>query len=87
MPQDDPLVATFTPPLVAILLRAEQSYGSPLNREQVLAIRGACTCVMLPKSVAAATAQQRGYEDIDPELAWEQWQEARKELNPPKGEG
>lgn len=83
---DDPLVATFTPPLVAILFRAEQSYGASLTREQVLAIRDACSCIMLRESIAAATAQQRGYEDLNPELAWEQWQEVRKELKPLGGE-
>lgn len=86
MPHDDALMPCFIPALVAILFKAEQTYGQPLSREQVLAIRDASNVVMLPKDLVAKTAADRGYEDLDPELAWEQWQEARKQLRPLGGE-
>ena len=82
---DDPLVPVFIPALVSILLRAEREYGSPLSREQVLAIRDKCAVIMLPEKQAAMMAEQRGYDDIDPEQAWEQWQEVRQQFEPPGG--
>jgi hypothetical protein len=77
---DEPLVPVFIPSLVAILRRAEVEHGSPLTREQVLAVRDACNVVMLPPGQAAMMAEQRGYDDIDPVLAWEQWQEIRQDF-------
>jgi hypothetical protein len=86
MPHEEALIPSFIPALVAILYKAEQTYGQPLTREQVLAIRDASNVVMLPRDLVAKTAADRGYEDLDPKLAWEQWQEARKELRPLGGE-
>ncbi len=68
------------PSLVATLLNAEKTKGSPLTREEVEAIRDGCPCVMSPISLVAKMAESRGYEDIDPERAWEEWQEARPSL-------
>jgi hypothetical protein len=74
------LVLFPIPSLVSLLLRAERDKGSPLTEAEVLAIRDGCTCVALPPEVAAAVARSRGYDDMDPERCWEQWQKARKEL-------
>ncbi|MFI7678243.1 hypothetical protein [Actinophytocola sp. NPDC049390] len=71
------LVIDFSPPLVAVLLAAERSKGGPLTEEEVLGIRDGATCVRLPRSVAEAMAEQRGYADLEPERCWEQWQAVR----------
>lgn len=77
MPDDSPddLVLVFTPPLVALLVTAEQAKGSELTEAEVLEVRDGGTCIALSASTAEAMAQQRGYDDLDPEQCWEQWQE------------
>lgn len=77
---DDPLVLTMVPALVAILLNREDAKGSPLTEEEVIAIRDSAACIALPATVAAEVAKRRGYDDIDPEGCWEQWQAARSEI-------
>jgi hypothetical protein len=77
MPHDD-LVIYPIPSLVATLLHAEQEKGSPLTESEVLAIRDKCPSVTLPRSVAAKVTEERGYEDIDPDKCWAQWQETRE---------
>ena len=74
------LIPVFMPSLVAILLRREQDKGSPLTEDEVIAIRDKSTAVMTPRPVAVKIAEQRGYDDIDPEDCWAQWQEIRKTL-------
>jgi hypothetical protein len=77
---DERLIFFPMPSLVSLLLRAEQDKKTPLTEAEVLAIRDGCTCVALSPDVAAGVARDRGYDDIDPERCWEQWQEARKGL-------
>ncbi len=67
----------FVPALVALLTRAEHLKGEPLTRAEVLAIRDEAQCIALPASVAAAAEESRGYPDLDPEQAWEQWRAVR----------
>jgi hypothetical protein len=74
------LIPVFIPALVAILLNAERKKGSPLTEQEVLDIRDGCVYMMMPVEHAIALDAQRGYNDIDPERAWEQWQEARAQL-------
>lgn len=78
--QPEQLVITPMPSLVSLLLRAEDEKGSPLTREEVQAIRNKCVCIVLRGSSVAAIADRRGYDDIDPEHAWEDWQIAREQL-------
>jgi hypothetical protein len=73
MSTEDDLVPVFTPPLVALLIHAEELNGSPLTRNQALAIRDNADCVMLPASAKAEMEEERGYPDIDPERCWEDW--------------
>ncbi|GAA1726184.1 hypothetical protein [Aeromicrobium alkaliterrae] len=80
MSSDDDLVLQFIPALVAILLNAEREKGSPLAEEEVLEIRDGATCMRLPRSSAEAVAAQRGYDDLDPERVWEQWQSVRTQF-------
>jgi hypothetical protein len=78
--EENDLVIAFSPPLIAVLLAAERSKGSPLTEEEALDIRDGATCIRLPRSLAEATAEQRGYPDLDPERCWEQWRAVRTEL-------
>lgn len=76
----DDLVIAFSPPLIAVLVAAERSKGGPLTEDEVLEIRDGATCIRVPRSVAEATAEQRGYPDLDPEECWEQWRAVRTEI-------
>jgi hypothetical protein len=66
---------------VAVLLPRETEKGSPLTEEEVLAIRDGCEAIAMPRDVVAKVAEERGYEDIDPENCWEEWQRVRGELH------
>ena len=79
---DDDLILCITPSLVAILLHAEREKGSPLTEAEVLEMRDKAPCIALPRDEAMAVAEARGYDDIDAENCWEEWQEARIELMP-----
>ena len=68
------------PPLVSILLRHERDKGAPLTEAEVIAIRDTSIAIMLRESVAIELARNRGYEDIDPEQCWSEWQRVRAEL-------
>jgi hypothetical protein len=83
MPQPDTkeeLIITPIPALVAVLLRLEQEKGFPLTEAEVIAARDGATCVALPRHAHEAVTSGRGYEDINPELAWEEWQRIRVTL-------
>jgi hypothetical protein len=80
MPDDDDLFPVFTPALVALLIHAEELKGSPLTRNQMIAIRDDADCVMMPLAAKADLDEERGYADIDPEQCWEQWQIVRAKL-------
>jgi hypothetical protein len=80
-PMDEPqLIPVFLPALVTLLARAEQLKGSPLTEQEVLDIRDKGVCMMLRVEHAQALAQRRGYNDLDPEHAWEDWQIARARI-------
>jgi hypothetical protein len=80
------LVAVFIPALAPLLLRAERAKGSPLTEPEVIAIRDAANCVMIPRGATQAIRDERGYEDIDPEDCWVEWQRMRVELADPTQE-
>ncbi len=71
----------FTPSLVAVLLNRENSLGRALTEREVYEIRDNCNVVMLPVSMKAEMDNSRGYEDIDPENCWLEWQQFRTESN------
>ncbi len=68
-------VLVFVPALVAILTQMEERKGSPLNREEVEKIRDHFlpNAMMMPISAAEKLAEDRGYDDIDPDRCWEEW--------------
>lgn len=55
--------------------------STPLTADEVLSIRDKAACVMMSTSQAARLAESRGYDDIDPENCWYEWQMLRRELN------
>lgn len=74
------LVPVFTPALVSILLKKEKAKGAPLTEEEVLDIRDNSTLILLDATAARSMTESRGYEDLDPERTWEQWQKVRKKF-------
>lgn len=85
MPQDqgkkeEYLFIVPVPSLVAVLLNKERAKGSALTEEEVLSIRDNCRCIAMPASAKLAVEDGRGYDDLDPENVWEEWQEARKQF-------
>jgi len=68
------------PALVVLLLNKEQEKGSPLTEAEVIDVRDCAECVMVPRDTAARIADERGYDDIDPERAWEAWNAVRPSL-------
>lgn len=79
---DDPeLQPVFVPALAAVLIAAEDKKGQPLTNDEVLSIRNKATCIMMTYADAAKLAESRGYEDINPENCWYDWQMLRRELD------
>jgi hypothetical protein len=70
--QQPELHPLFIPALVALLLAHEDKDG-PLTQAQVEEIADKGTCVAVSHRHAQEMERARGYADIDPELAWEQW--------------
>lgn len=77
---EEKLVPVFIPALVAILVNVEDKKGSPLTYEQVITLRDKASVMMMEKSHADALAESRGYDDIDPENCWYDWQMCRREM-------
>jgi hypothetical protein len=77
---DDPVVPVYIPPLVTMLWNLEKRQGDPLSEAQVVAMRDEAVCMTMRRSIAQRMAESRGYDDIDPEDVWHQWQVARREL-------
>jgi hypothetical protein len=73
LPPSDP-VPTIIPSLVSVLMARERALGRPLERAEVESITEACSAVALPQREAQAVERARGYADIEPRLAWAQWQ-------------
>lgn len=76
-PRSD-LRPVFIPALVALLTAAEAEAGRYLRREEVERITSEGTCMMLPHAEAQQFERGRGYADLEPELAWRQWQVVRE---------
>lgn len=78
---DEDLVIVPIPPLVTVLLSQERAKGSPLTEAEVLQIRDGVICMTMRVSAARKLAEERGYDDIDPENVWEEWQAVRESLD------
>jgi len=77
---DDPII-TPVPALVALLLAKEKEKARPLTQEEVAEIVNNAECIAMPQHVRKKVDEARGYDDIDPEQAWVQWQQARQDLH------
>ncbi|MFZ6741745.1 DUF2314 domain-containing protein [Undibacterium sp. JH2W] len=78
---EEKLIPVFIPALVAILVNLEDKKGSPLSYEEVIDIRDNASVIMMEKSRADALAESRGYDDIDPENCWYDWQICRRDMD------
>ena len=76
----DDLVPVFIPALAVLLLNQERAKGSPLTQSEVEEIRDRSVVMQMDRERAEAMAEERGYEDLDPEQAWEAWRAARHQL-------
>jgi hypothetical protein len=74
------LVLVFIPALVTVLIAAENKKGSPLEEAEVLSIRDSAVCMAVRLSDAVEAERRRGYPDIAPETAWEDWKSLRLKL-------
>ena len=74
---EDPVVPVFIPPLITLLRDLERRRRAPLSEAEVLAIRDGAICMTMRRSMARRMAESRGYDDVDPEDVWRQWQVAR----------
>ncbi|HYP77538.1 MAG TPA: hypothetical protein VER12_16315 [Polyangiaceae bacterium] len=71
------LTPTFIPTLVSLLMAAEESNGVPLTKGEVEQLVSNGAVIALEPRHALELERARGYADIEPELAWEQWQIVR----------
>ena len=71
------LALTMIPSLASVLMAAEKSAGRPLKRREVEEIVANCATIAMEPHDALMLERSRGYADIEPELAWEQWQIVR----------
>lgn len=69
--QSDNLIIVPVPALVAALLNLEKKKGCPLTEAEVLAARDGASSIAMPRQAHAQVVAARGYDDIDPEHAWE----------------
>lgn len=67
------MAIVFIPPLITLLVAKENEVSRPLTQQEVEDIRDNATAIVLSEDVAEAMADERGYPDIDPEKAWEEW--------------
>lgn len=70
-------ILVFMPSLVATLLDAERAKGAALTEFEVLEIRDNAPVIAIEPEALPEIVSERGYEDIDPENCWKDWQEIR----------
>jgi len=78
---EDDLIITPVPALVAVLLAKEKEKGAPLTQVEVEQIADKAECIAMPRHARKKVDETRGYQDIDPEQAWEQRQRVRQDLH------
>ncbi|QBH95540.1 hypothetical protein EKN56_03450 [Limnobaculum zhutongyuii] len=70
---EESLELVFMPPLIVLLINAQNNKGEPLTQSEVEAIRDKAVCIALPAGSNAMMAEKRGYDDIDPEFVWQEY--------------
>jgi Domain of unknown function (DUF4261) len=71
------LALVFIPALCPILMALERDSGRPLTQHEVEDTRDKAVCMAMQHRIAQQMERSRGYADLNPELAWEQWQLVR----------
>ncbi|MEL6339008.1 MAG: hypothetical protein AAFQ65_03825 [Myxococcota bacterium] len=66
------------PSLVAMLVSAEKQKGSPLSESEVASLVENAPAMMIEQEKIRELERARGYADIEPERAWDQWQLVRE---------
>jgi hypothetical protein len=69
----EPTVRVYVPALAQLLADAERTKGSPLSGSEISSIRAKAIYIILPQSGALELAHGRGFHDINPERAIEEW--------------
>ncbi|KQV45399.1 DUF2314 domain-containing protein [Duganella sp. Root336D2] len=77
---NEELVPLFIPALGVLLVNMEDEKGSPLDEDEVLALRDKASVMMVSKEHFESMAESRGYADLDPENCWYDWQMLRRKL-------
>lgn len=72
-PRQQPELHPLFVPALVVMLRALEDKGGPLTRRQVEETTKQGTCIAVSHRHAQEMERARGYADIDPECAWEQW--------------
>jgi hypothetical protein len=80
MPEEQPLVPVFVPPLASFLAMAERKKGSALTAEEVVSIRDKSPCIMMQAADAAAMSEKRGFVDVNPKNCWADWHRLRVQM-------
>lgn len=66
------------PALVAVLLMKERAVGRALAREEVELLAERAPCIAMEPADARRLERARGYVDLEPRRAWDQWQLVRR---------
>lgn len=70
---NEELELCFIPPLILLVVSAHNKKGSQLTQEEVESIRDSGTCIALPAGSGRSMADERGYEDFNPERVWDDY--------------
>ncbi len=71
-------IPVLVPGLVATLLHTERARGRPLTQEEVEHLRDECPAIAMDLAGALQLERSRGYADLEPRRAWEQWRIVRE---------
>lgn len=75
------LEIVFMPALVTLLLASEGKAVRALTRAEVEGIVEKGVCMTMKPRDAQKVERSRGYSDLDPEQAWEQWRVVKRGLS------
>ncbi len=78
--QPKELVPVIMPSLAVVLANMESKQGRPLKPAEVSELVANSPCIAMKRADALTLEQSRGYADLEPDLAWEQWQLVRETL-------
>ncbi|MDB0566545.1 hypothetical protein AB6Q13_11495 [Ralstonia solanacearum] len=79
-PNPQHLAVQPVPALAAILLSVERKKGEPLTKEEVEVLRDNVNVMVVSAEAAKAVEDKRGYTDIEPSRAWQEWQVLRSQF-------